>query len=220
MKLLRVVKSRRLVHEDIAAASCVPFEASADFALVLWSARRAVEDQVLPRDIGGAGAGQPGNGGGDLAGVPLRPRGWPALGYALAGFGSRLLSSRGDGVDGDSVPGGVDGGGAGEACFGGGVTGVGRIAITGPVTLATMMIRPQPRLVMAGSAALVTRKAPRSSLTLSWTRAVVALIITAAPRSASSRAVAKPMRPGLPAPVIIATRPDRSNAAGMGIARS
>src|SRR5215831_7956984 len=34
-----------------------------------------------------------------------------------------------------------------------------RIAITGPVTLATMMIRPQPRRVICGSAALVTRKA-------------------------------------------------------------
>src|SRR5436190_334856 len=31
--------------------------------------------------------------------------------------------------------------------------------MTGPVTLATMMTRPQPRLVMAGSAALVTRHA-------------------------------------------------------------
>ncbi len=155
-----------------------------------------------------------------------------------------------------------------------------------------MMIRPQPRLIMAGSAALVTRKAvvrlrasaacqvarsmastvpdsntgsaaeimpallttmssrpqrpsaadttadaapgsvrspaapaaskppPRSSLTRSWTREVVAPIITAAPSSASSLAAAKPMPSGLPAPVTTATRPDRSNAAGMGIARS
>ena len=47
----------------------------------------AVEDQVLPGDVEGAGAGQPGNGG-DLAGVPLRPAGWPALGCALAGLGA------------------------------------------------------------------------------------------------------------------------------------
>jgi hypothetical protein len=32
--------------------------------------------------------------------------------------------------------------------------------------------------------------------------------------------VAKPMPSGLPAPVTTATRPDRSNAAGMGIVRS
>ncbi len=155
-----------------------------------------------------------------------------------------------------------------------------------------MMIRPQPRLVMTGSAALVTRKAVvrlrasaacqvarsmdstvpdsntgsaaeimpallttmssrphcssaagtspdaapasvrsaaipaaskpalRSSLTRSWIRAVVALIITAAPSSASSLAVAKPMPSGLPAPVTTATRPDRSNGVGMGIVRS
>ena len=49
--------------------------------------------------------------------------------------------------------------------------------------------------------------------------AVVALIITAAPSSASSTAVAKPMPSGPPAPVTTATRPDRSNAAGMDIVR-
>jgi hypothetical protein len=32
--------------------------------------------------------------------------------------------------------------------------------------------------------------------------------------------VAKPMPSGLPTPVTTATRPDRSNAAGMGIVRS
>src|SRR5216683_532635 len=155
-----------------------------------------------------------------------------------------------------------------------------------------MMIRPQPRLVMAGSAAWVTRNAVvrlrasaacqvarsvdstvpdsgtgsaaeimpalltrmssrphcssaadtsldaarasvrspaipaaskpavRSSVTLSWIRAVVAAIITAAPSSASRLAVAKPMPSGLPAPVTTATRLDRLNAAGMGIVRS
>ena len=65
-----------------------------------------------------------------------------------------------------------------------------------------------------------SKPALRSSLTLSWIRAVVALIITAAPSSASSLAVAKPMPSGPPAPVTTATRPDRSNAAGMGIVRS
>ena len=65
-----------------------------------------------------------------------------------------------------------------------------------------------------------SKPALRSSLTLARIRAVVALIITAAPSSASSLAVAKPMPPGLPAPATTATRPDRSNAAGMGIARS
>jgi len=155
-----------------------------------------------------------------------------------------------------------------------------------------MMIRPQPRLIMTGSAALVTRKAVvrlraspacqvarsmdstvpdsntgsaaeimpallttmssrphcssaadtspdatptsvrsptmpaaskpalRSSPTLSWIRAVVALIITAAPSSASSLAVAKPMPSGPPAPVTKATRPYRSNDDGIGIIRS
>lgn len=59
-----------------------------------------------------------------------------------------------------------------------------------------------------------SKPALHSSLALSSIRAVVAVIITAAPSSASILAAAKPMPSGLPAPVTTTTRPDRSNAAG------
>ncbi len=65
-----------------------------------------------------------------------------------------------------------------------------------------------------------SKPAARNSPALASIRPVVALIITAAPSCARSPAVAKPMPPGLLAPVTTATRLDRSNAAGMGIVRS
>src|SRR6266702_2635890 len=101
-----------------------------------------------------------------------------------------------------------------------------------PALLTTMSSRPHcpsaadtrfcaaPGSVRSPVTPATSNPARRSSLTLSWTRAVVAPIITAAPSSASSRAVAKPIPSGLPAPVTTATRPARSNAAGMGIPRS
>jgi hypothetical protein len=74
--------------------------------------------------------------------------------------------------------------------------------------------------VRSPAAPAASKPAARNSLTLSWTREVVALIITAAPSPASSRAAANPMPSGLPAPVTTAARPDRSNDAGMAMARS
>jgi len=65
-----------------------------------------------------------------------------------------------------------------------------------------------------------SKPAARSSLARVSIRSVVALISVAAPSCASSPAVAKPIPSGLPAPVITATRSDKSNAAGMGIPRS
>ena len=125
----------------------------------------AIYDQVLPGDEGGAGAGQPGNGGGYLVGLSRCARpGWPVLRYALAGSGTprRDPEAWGDSVDCDSVRCGVDCGGAGEADharLGGSVADVRAYGHYRRRPPAIMMILPHPRLVMAGSAALVTRKA-------------------------------------------------------------
>ena len=101
-----------------------------------------------------------------------------------------------------------------------------------PALLTRMSSRPQRSTAADTSPAAVSsavrsplkpaasKPASRSSAARSSIRAVVELMSTAAPSSASSLAAAKPMPCGLPAPVTMATRPDRSNAAGIGIARS
>jgi len=100
---------------------------------------------------------------------------------------------------------------------------------TMPALLTTMSNRPQrcsaadtssdAASVSVRSATIPATSKPvlRSAVTLASILAVVALIITAAPSSASSLAVAKPMPSALPAPVTTATRPDRSNTTGIGI---